>query len=234
MNNITWNGVDSRTLSGLLICELPPITKPAQRVQITEIEGKDGDITDKIGYQAYDKIVQIGLIKDFDVDKIAKYFTGSGEVIFSNEPDKYYIAQILEQINFERLVQFKTATVKFHTQPFKYLVGEPSVEAEITTQTEIIVTNQGLENSRSIMTLEGTGIIEIAVNGLAVFQVDLDDGSQPITVNSEIEECYAGSPLVLMNRSMVGIFPLLVPGKNIITWTGALTNIIIQPRSRWL
>ena len=42
MNYIVWNGQDSRDLSGLLICELPPITKPNMRVKETAIDGVDG------------------------------------------------------------------------------------------------------------------------------------------------------------------------------------------------
>ena len=33
---------------------------------------------------------------------------------------------------------------------------------------------------------------------------------------------------------MNGVFPILDPGNNIITWTGNLTKIKIQPKSRWL
>jgi phage-related protein len=61
MNYIIWNGSNSTTIEGLIIQELPPITRPAIRAQITEIEGKDGDISDDLGYQSYDKAVKIGL-----------------------------------------------------------------------------------------------------------------------------------------------------------------------------
>jgi phage-related protein len=42
MNYIIWNGANSKTISGLIIQELPPITKPKTRTQITEIDGKNG------------------------------------------------------------------------------------------------------------------------------------------------------------------------------------------------
>lgn len=88
-NTVTLNGVNSSLIQGLLIQELPPITKPMIRTQIEEIDGRDGDIITKLGYSAYDKEVSIGLFGNFDIDDIITFFNSEGEVIFSNEPTKY-------------------------------------------------------------------------------------------------------------------------------------------------
>ena len=120
MNYCILNGVKSTTIKGLLIQSLPPISKPLMRTSIEEIDGRDGDIVTKLGYSAYDKQMSIGLFGDYDVDEVIQFFDSEGTVIFSNEPDKFYKYQILQQIDFERLIRFKTATVTFHVQPFKY------------------------------------------------------------------------------------------------------------------
>lgn len=120
MNYIILNGVKSTAVRGLLIQSLPPITKPQIRTSVEEIDGRDGDIVTKLGYSAYDKELTIGLYGDYNVDDAIEYFDSEGDVVFSNEPDKYYKYQIIEQIDFERLIRFKTATVKMHVQPFKY------------------------------------------------------------------------------------------------------------------
>lgn len=119
-NYITINGIKSDSVKGLMIQSLPPISKPLVRTSTEEIDGRDGDIVTKLGYSAYDKEVTIGLHGDFDVNDAIQFFDSSGEVVFSNEPDKYYNFEILQRIDFERLIRFKTATVKFHVQPFKY------------------------------------------------------------------------------------------------------------------
>ena len=49
MNYIILNGVNSNTITGLLIQELPPISKPLMRTQIDQIDGRDGDIVTKLG-----------------------------------------------------------------------------------------------------------------------------------------------------------------------------------------
>ena len=120
MSYVILNGVKSTTIKGLLIQSLPPISKPLIRTSVEEIDGRDGDIVTKLGYSAYDKQMSIGLYGDYDVDQVIQFFDSEGTVIFSNEPDKFYNYEIINQIDFEKLIRFKTATVTFHVQPFKF------------------------------------------------------------------------------------------------------------------
>lgn len=120
INYIELNGEKSTSVKGLIIQSLPPISKPKMRTSIETIDGRDGDIVTRLGYSAYDKEVSIGLHGDFDIDDAISFFDSEGEVVFGNEPDKYYRYQILDQIDFERLIRFRTAKVKMHVQPFKY------------------------------------------------------------------------------------------------------------------
>ena len=130
MNYIIWKDKDSRNITGLLISELPPISKPKMRVQETVIDGVDGSLIEELGYESYDKTLQIGLTKGFDIDEVIKYFSGEGNIVFSNEPDKFYKARIIEQIDYERLLRFRTASIKFRVQPFKYEYQEETIEKE--------------------------------------------------------------------------------------------------------
>ena len=227
---IIWNGKDSRDISGLIICELPPITKPKIRTKITTIDGRDGSIVDYLGYESYTKEIQIGIKSTNDIDKIIKFFTGKGEVIFSNEPDKYYKAEIVRDVDYERLLRYKTASITFYVQPFKYKVREPKFTLNITNETSYKVTNQGLEKSKPIITLYGSGDVTFTLNGIDVFTITIDDDY--VTVDSEEQEAYKEG--TLKNRKMGGDFPLLKPGINTITWSGNLTKIVVDPKSRWL
>ena len=120
MNYVILNGKKSTLIKGLIIQSLPSISKPQMRYKSEAIDGRDGDVVTKLGYSAYDKTISVGLFGDYDVDEVIPFFDSEGTVIFSNEPDKYYQYEILEQIDFDRLLRFRTATVTFHVQPFKF------------------------------------------------------------------------------------------------------------------
>lgn len=232
MTYIEWKGKRSNTIPGLIICELPPITKPKMRTSITKIDGRDGDIIEELGYESYTKNVKIGLTKNYDVDSIAKYFTGEGTLIISDEPNRVYNSKIIDKVDYEKLLRFKTATVKFHTQPFKYLKDEPSKKLIISSETSLIVKNQGLEKSKPIITLYGSGTIEILINNNSIFTYTFPEGDSSVVIDSIQEEAYLDG--IFKNRNMLGIFPILEPGDNVITWTGTLTQIIVEPKSRWI
>lgn len=371
-NTITLNGIESNEIAGLLIQSLPPISKPLMRTEIEEIDGRDGDIVTPLGFSAYNKEINIGLYGDFDIDEVIQYFTSSGTVIFSNEPEKYYNYQIIEQIDFERLLRYRTATVTMHVQPFKYSteenakIGAPtknllnamdaayglnsqgqSVEDSLTlvksvgqlqitidediatnvfaaqvtvtgltvgttytlsanasagattvylytdslwgtrvamgnlndgitfeaTTTSVVVgfystnntagstrtikniqleegstatayvpcdavyiTNSGNYFSRPQITITGSGMINLYLNGNQLFVIDMGETSTNITIDTAAMEAYQGTPEVLMNRSVDGDYSnfKLNVGKNTISWSGNLTQIVINNYSRWI
>ena len=94
------------------------------RIKETTIDGRDGSIIEELGYEPYDKPLVIGLHGNFDINKVIKYFTGEGEVVFSNEPDKVYTAKIVGHIDYNRLLRYRQATIIFRTQPFKKKLNE--------------------------------------------------------------------------------------------------------------
>lgn len=360
MNYVILNGVKSTTIKGLLIQSLPPISKPLIRTSVEEIDGRDGDIVTKLGYSAYDKQMEIGLFGDYNVDEVIQFFSSEGTVIFSNEPDKYYNYEIINQIDFERLIRFKTATVTFHVQPFKYSAvddvftlsqnsltvkdysrtfngvtctaqnGVISLQGTATTATEFYVpinemtldagtytlqaltdgtgesacsirligevpsnadsfggtylplqnggtasmsatlsasktfnyvwfyitsgtalnftldvqclnqdihslslVNRGNTNARPILTIYGSGTVNLSLNGTQIFVIDIGD-AEYITIDSAQMNSYQGD--ILMNRSVVGDYSDLVLniGTNTISWTGNVTSIEVENFTRWL
>lgn len=232
-NYIELNGVNSQTIQGLLIQELPPITKPKMRANVEEIDGRNGDIITELGYSAYDKVVVIGLYGDFDINQVVEYFNSSGIVTFSNEEDKYYKYQILDQIDFNRLIRFRTANVKMHVQPFKYSLTDNSKIFTIDNETSIDITNAGNYYSKPVMTITGSGTLQISLNGIQIFTISLGN-EESITIDTENMEAY--NETTLLNRSVIGNYDnfKLINGKNTISWSGTITQIQINNYSRWI
>lgn len=231
MNYFIFKNIDTRLMTGLIVTSLPPITKPKLRVERLEIDGRDGSIINELGYESYEKQVEIGLTRNYDLDYIMSWLNGEGEITFSNEPDKYYRVKIINQIDYEKLLRFKKAVVTFETQPFKYSNIEGKKTFEVTGLNEIVVRNIGNYKSKPIITLYGNGIVNVSLNGTQQFVIDLTNDTS-ITLDSEEQEAYSGNEL--KNRQMEGQFINLEVNKNIITWNGTLTKIEISRYSRWL
>ena len=186
MNTIFWKGVSSTTIDGLLICELPPISKPPMRVKETTIDGRDGSTIEDLGYAPYDKAVTIGLRGNFNINKVIKYFTGEGEIIFSNEPDKVYTAKVISQIDYNRILRFRKAVVKFRVQPYKCKYNEAYKETQTATAegTSIVVTDSAEANLKAFSiygksTQNGTPTPDAPVDIVSLCA----DGTIDVTVN---------------------------------------------------
>ena len=231
MNYIIFNGKDSRDIKGLLISELPPITKPNIRVKETVIDGVDGSIIEELGYESYDKTVLIGLKIGADIDKITEFFTGNGEIVFSNEPDKYYIGRIIKNIDYARLSRFRVATVTFRVQPFKFNRVEVPRQAT-SDRTSMIVENLGNHTSKPLITIQGSGTVYLKLDNVDICNYTFPEGESSVVLDSEKQDAYLGD--TLKNRNMNGEFPIFQKGNNTLSWSGTVTKISVKRYSRWL
>ncbi len=232
MNSINWKGIDSESIEGLLICELPPISKPKMRIKETVIDGVDGSFIEELGYESYDKTMKIGLTRDYDIDEVMDYFNGEGNLIFSNEDDKLYKAKIINQIDYQRLLRFKTANITFRVQPFKYSASEISKKVDITDETSINFYNNGNVESKPQIKIYGTGVINFKLEGRIIFTYTFSSDDTYVVIDSDKQDAYVGS--ILKNRFMNGDFPIFQKGKNTISWDGTITKIEISNYSRWI
>ena len=201
INYVELNGEKSTDVKGLIIQSLPPISKPKMRTSIDDIDGRDGDIVTKLGYSAYDKEVSIGLHGDFDIDDAISFFDSEGEVVFGNERDKYYRYQILDQIDFERLVRFRTATVKMHVQPFKY----DAVDRTFEVVNQLLDVKDSTASRFGVTAASSGGSVRVAgkATNTVEIMVPIDritlSGSYTLTAETSGES--AGCALKLVSRA---------------------------------
>lgn len=201
MNTIEFKGISSTSIDGLLICELPPISKPPMRVMETSVDGRHGTIIDELGYSAYDKTVRIGLHGTYDINKVIKFFSGEGDIVFSNEPDKVYRGRVIGQVDYTRLLRFRQANVTFRVQPFKHKNREAYVETQTAkaTGTNIILKDCGntpikIATDAESVVIHGKNIFNPnAVNVYTNTSIDvLEDGYKIIATGGTAKE-YAHS-----------------------------------------
>lgn len=234
MNYVIWKDRDSREINGLLICELPPITKPQIRVKETAIDGVDGSIIEELGFEPYDKTIAVALRIGADVDEIIEYFTGSGKIVFSNEPNKYYIASIVKGIDYTRLLRFRKANITLRVQPFKYDYEEIEMRYTNVIEQRISITNDGNYTAKPIITIEGEGMVVLSVNDTVICDYTFPEGENTVILDSQKQDAYLDSIKNLRNRQMGGEFPILKKGLNVISWSGTVESLRIKNYSRWL
>lgn len=232
MSYIELNGVSSITITGLLIQTLPPISLPAIRTQIETVDGRDGDIITKLGYSAYDKQMTIGLHGSYDINQIIGFFASEGTVVFSNEPDKFYKYKIVNQIDFARLLRFKTATVTMHVQPFKYSTSEAP---ETSTSSSVTITNAGNIYSKPKLTITGSGTVAVYLASAQIFSIEMGVSSTTIIIDIDAMNAYDTNG-TFMNRAVTGDYSsfLLPAGQSTISWTGTVSSVTVENYSRWL
>lgn len=226
-----WNGVRC-TDHGIYVLEQPPPTIPKERVTYTDIPGRPGSLTTLEGNDVYEDVTLTAkcMIADPDVIPVlAGWLKGGGTVTFANREGGFYYARIVNQIPFEKILRgnpHRSFSVNFRCKPFWYeIIGEPIT---LTAASNVLV-NPGSAYSEPVIVVNGSGDITLIINGEFIELTDIDGG---ITLNSEILEAYHAD--TLMNEHMDGEFPLLKPGNNLISWSGEVTSLVIQPNWRYL
>lgn len=223
-----WNGISSYEM-GVEVLSLPPIVRPEQRVEQIKIPGRHGvlHVTDGT-FEPVSKPAEIAVYNISRIDSVFAWLRGAGEVVFGNERDKKYEAFIINKIPMEQVIrQIKKARVDFFCQPFKYELKDEPIEIIDNPQ---IISNPGTMPDEPLMTVYGTGDIEININGRAFVLQGITDY---INIDTKIQNAYRGND-ELMNKSMSGAFPFFDTGENRLSWTGSVSKIVIYPRWRWL
>lgn len=230
------NGKSSREINGLLIQSLAPISKAPVKTKVETIDGRDGDIVTPLGFNAYDKPVSIGLTYNYDIDEVIEFFNSEGEVIFSNEPDKVYHFAIYNQIDFERLIRFKTAEVVFHVQPFKFSNTEQEQSFNVSDSPNTIkIRNAGNYYSTPTLKITASGTVSVSLNNTEILIIEFGETSQTIIIDADKMNAYDTSGN-LLNRLVTGNYDNIKfkVGANTITTTGSVTKVEIDKYSRWI
>jgi phage-related protein len=145
-----WNGTDIST-KGLVALTQPRIQAPEMDVEVYKIEGSDKTEVVEKGRLPYELDVQMMCADPAHLDAALVFLQGSGALISDDVTDKYWNAQIIKKVEFERLAKGPTHSllrkadkVRFFVKdPYRYKVGETTTTSSTTTGN---VTNAGTVN----------------------------------------------------------------------------------------
>lgn len=227
-----WNGVRC-TEYGIYVSEQPPITMPQEQSTQTKIPGRPGSLTTLEGDDVYDDLTLTAtcfIRSPALIPAIAGWLKGGGTVTFANRPGGFYHARVANKIPFEKILRGNphcSFAVNFRCSPPFLYVSNPD-EVTITTSSTVVV-NPGSVYSEPIIHVYGSGDITLIVNDTFIELEGIENG---IVLNSVIQEAYQGE--TLLNEKMEGDFPVLKPGNNLISWSGDVSRLVIQPNWRYL
>ena len=227
-----WNG-ERCTAHGIYVLEQPPITIPQERSKQTSIPGRPGSLTTLEGDDVFDDLTLTATCYIRDpalIPSIAAWLKSGGTVTFANRPGGFYHARISNQVPFEKILRGNphcSFAVNFRCSPPFWYVSNPD-EVTITNSSSVLP-NPGSVYAEPIIHVYGSGDATLIINDSFVELEGIEDG---IILNSVIQEAYQGE--TLLNEHMEGEFPVLKPGNNLVSWSGDITRVVIEPNWRYL
>lgn len=245
----SFKGTTSAAM-GLRVTRLPDVQIAEARGKSVEIPGRDGDLW--LPDHSYKSVIlriefEIGSGNSVDVNAVNAWLTGYGNLVLSSFPAHYWKGRVIRGFDLVSGVYLSgnyRTTVEFRCEPCRYMLNEP-----VKTLTEVeVFTGDGTTTARPIITVYGSGNINLMVNRASVLLVGVDGY---ITLDCDAMMAFKGeenkSPSVTIMSEDDG-WPTLVPGVNEINWsvtaedtgstdaevqTSEVTSVVVQPNWRW-
>ena len=227
----TWNGTRC-TDYGIHVVRQPELIKPSERVSFTPVPGRSGTLTTLEGTDVYDDFlltVECVVGDTSNLNSIFGWLKGSGKFTLANRQGGFYEAHIVNQISLEQILRgnpHRRFALNFRCQPFFYLSGVANISIPASGT---CLTNPGSVFSEPVLKVTLTSDAQITMGG-SYFELAGITGT--VTVDTPLKETYKSYSSY--TSKMSGDYPTLLPGENIITWSGGVTGIVITPNWRTL
>lgn len=163
------------------------------------------------------------------IDEIKAWIinTGESDLIFSFQPDKKYIAQVVNMIDFKQVLKHTSRfPIIFNCKPFKYSVEENIITI---TKNNSTIYNKGTFQSEPVIKVYGSGDIKLKINEDEV-TIKKVDGY--VTIDSVLKDCYKDD--ALKNGDMIGQFPILKVGENVVSFSGNVGKVEVRVNEVWV
>lgn len=128
----------------------------------------------------------------------------------------------------ERKLNSIHLTIKFEVEQYRYLIGQNEfINIEIKEDiTEYIVENLGDNKSNPIFIIDSIGDITLTINNNNLI---IKDTNGVFTLDSVLQDCY--NETKLLNNNLIGEFPILNIGDNVLNIKGNIKSIKVKINS---
>lgn len=223
MEYFNFNGVSSKNV-GIIIKEMPPVTKSEKNIENITVSGRNGDLhIDDGTYKSKKYKIKCVLTDISKIDELKALYDGTGVLELSTELGKEYQATIKNQIDFDKyLTYLKEFVLQFELYPIAY--NKEVIETTFTTDTTFRV--GGTVSVSPIIKVAGTGIITLNNTQVEV----LESG---IVIDCDLMNCTIDN-INKNNKVNLDEFPSLLVGENNIVLGEGIESVIISYKEGWL
>ena len=232
-NWIVFKGFNTQGI--FLIEEVPVIPSAELKQELIEIDGKHGFLTNsQETYESIDIDIELKIYNKKDIQKVRNIFRGSGQLILSNQPDRYYKATVVSKLDFERVIrQFHTVLITFKLQPHAYEIKDSTIKLT-SAATSYILENNTNTTAQPEITIYGTGTATLIIGNETIRIKDINNH---IILNYDLKEAYRINDGIMYNanKDVECDYVEIQTGTTLISWSGSgITGIEINPNWRWL
>lgn len=205
------------------------IEAPEPEYESEYVEGRDGSINRFKYFKDVEQTIEFNILERFNVKpqlrKIKAWLLNARTFYFSDDDVYRKIKRVKIDGIKNDIAEYGEFKVAFTCDPFEY-----AKEDEILTPASgTAVNNFGTYKSLPIFKLYGSGKGTLMV-GKTKIAVNLQ--KEYMLMDSEIKECYYTT--TNLGSYMTGDFPVLQPGKTMITFNGGISKVELQRRCRYL
>ena len=190
MITVEYNALDSYSDFQIVAKSIDRPILPALRRRELTIPGKHG--TYSFGSEAYDnRIISVAIqyvgatFNDLRLRArdIAAWLsqTSYKELIFSDEPDKYYLAKIYDAVGLENFFRLGKATIQFECQPFALYVVTSAEDVYLDDGVPLdadVILDAGDDYKFTLDAADSGDTITVTNNGNAELGLGAEEGAQ--------------------------------------------------------
>lgn len=223
-NIMTFNGI-SNVKYGVIITTMPTIPAPEERGEAIEIPGRNGELWRGEGaYQPITINVPIYVPPSAKLAEVIGWLSGEGQLTFGADT-AYWRARVSGETHYSPCTfnDGWETTLTFSCDPLRYI----PTNAITIAASPYTLSNPYTAYAEPLITVTGSGDVTLTIGDISISLTGLNG---MVTLDTSLQECYSGT--TLKNDIMTGSFPVLAPGDNVISYSGNVTSLTIDPRWR--
>lgn len=189
------------------------------------------------------KVITITLnlsdISPANIDRVNSWLIGTGKLVLSHDPHRYYIATCNNALTGQKLVNtLGKVAVQFNVMPYKYDLKEKESFEPVDLAEEMLhktaaIYYKGSAPAESTFKITATGNIEI-YNVQTEKTVEIKGLTEYCIIDIKARKVTDENDLNILDRTYGDIFDLmLVPGDNYFFISGSVTAIGVKKKTRW-